>query len=106
MSRLPPPCVFMFCVDQVEKTQELTGQAKQKASAVTAQASAVGNSARGIEQAADKQKDALDKAKALMPNATTATEEALAAFRFVLFFGVGVGMIKRKKSMFRYCVVL
>lgn len=76
----------------MEKTQELTEKAKQKASAVTAQASAVGNSAKGIEQAADKQKEALDKAKAMMPNATTATEEALTAFRSVLFVRMGMSL--------------
>lgn len=84
--------MFLCRVVQVERTQELTEEAKRKASAVTAKASAVGNSAKGIEQAAGRQKEALEKAKAMMPDATTTTEGALTAFRSVFFVRIGVGV--------------
>lgn len=66
---------------QVEKTEDLREQSKQKAEVVTTQASAVMNVAKGIAEAANQQVDALARAKDMLPSAAAATEEALAALR-------------------------
>ena len=74
LSAPPPP-------PQVDKTQELTDEAKRKADGVITQARSVGNNARSIAKAAERQTEALEKAKKLMPTVEAATKRALESLR-------------------------
>lgn len=90
---------------QVEKTDDLMEQTKQKASAVTAQANAVSNGAKSVAHAAERQKEALVKARDMIAGTTAATEEALAAFRFASFC-VRSTVVGKPVAPVVYCLTL
>lgn len=66
---------------QVEKTQELSAAATQKASSVEAQAIEVTKEAQNAAQASEQQLQALDKAKAVAKDTDTACGKAHGSYR-------------------------
>lgn len=81
----PPSLLLMMLLLlrlwQVEKTRELTGEAKSQASKVETQAREVTNVARGAAQASERQQAAFVEANAMAKDVKTAGETAKAAFR-------------------------
>lgn len=71
----------MYAGIQVEQTEELMQQAKQKVAAVASQSKSVSNGAKGVAQASEEQLAALAKANGMLAGCTAATEKALAALR-------------------------
>lgn len=65
----------------MDKTEELTEDAKGQVEGVIMQARSVINNAKSIAKAAERQVEALGTAKTLLPRVEEATEQALASLR-------------------------
>lgn len=74
-------CRYHHSLWQVEKTEELMEQTKQKAIVLTGQASDVIDRAKSFIQAADKQLEALRQGKSMVAGATITADKAFSALR-------------------------